>query len=519
MRTRIFSSSPWTLAIAWRQTGHAAEAERWLTRAQQILGADRQGQSQAAAWLAAAKPPSAADARTVTIEPHLKALLLVAVMTWHPETRRELAPLRPASSTSSASSRIISCSAPRLRHPDHMNREEFDRLVRHVEEGVGRGLLPPLRRRAVWFALIGYAGLLAPLLVVVLVAAGFLAVMIWSDDPEARINCGIAGALVLGLGGWAALRSLLVRLRPPVGRVLAARRRACCCLPNSTSCERSCARRRFTRYCSRRSSTPPWSSRRALACSAGRAITCCWGCPCSTDFSRRRSAPCSPMSLRTSRASMAAFLTGSTASVARGRSCSGRWSACAPSGAFSLRPLLVKFVDWFWPRFNAHAFVLSRANESRGRRTGRARGWGTASRLRAHPLANPVAPARAKTLAGPVAAGPRPTRPCPATCLSGCGTGFAPARTRRMAPGGRTRHSGLSPPTVIPTPVSKERLQARCQLTAVPAMQRRRAAAPSAAESIFSARASRISGATCSRTGGRNAGRAGGNSTRGLRRC
>jgi hypothetical protein len=28
-----------------------------------------------------------------------------------------------------------------------------------------------------------------------------------------------------------------------------------------------------------------------------------------------------------------------------------------------LRPLLVKFVDWFWPRFNAHAFVLSRWNE------------------------------------------------------------------------------------------------------------------------------------------------------------
>lgn len=32
-------------------------------------------------------------------------------------------------------------------------------------------------------------------------------------------------------------------------------------------------------------------------------------------------------------------------------------------GAISLRPLLLKFIDWFWPRFNAHAFVLSRANE------------------------------------------------------------------------------------------------------------------------------------------------------------
>jgi hypothetical protein len=32
-------------------------------------------------------------------------------------------------------------------------------------------------------------------------------------------------------------------------------------------------------------------------------------------------------------------------------------------GAVSLRPLITKFVRWFWPRFNAHAFVLSRAFE------------------------------------------------------------------------------------------------------------------------------------------------------------
>ena len=33
------------------------------------------------------------------------------------------------------------------------------------------------------------------------------------------------------------------------------------------------------------------------------------------------------------------------------------------AGRVSFRPVLSKFVDWFWPRFNAHAFVLSRANE------------------------------------------------------------------------------------------------------------------------------------------------------------
>jgi len=30
---------------------------------------------------------------------------------------------------------------------------------------------------------------------------------------------------------------------------------------------------------------------------------------------------------------------------------------------FSFRPLILKFIRWFWPRFNAYAFVLSRSNE------------------------------------------------------------------------------------------------------------------------------------------------------------
>src|SRR6185295_17638698 len=32
-------------------------------------------------------------------------------------------------------------------------------------------------------------------------------------------------------------------------------------------------------------------------------------------------------------------------------------------GEFSSRELIRKYVNWFWPYFNAHAFVLSRANE------------------------------------------------------------------------------------------------------------------------------------------------------------
>src|SRR5439155_20507660 len=40
------------------------------------------------------------------------------------------------------------------------------------------------------------------------------------------------------------------------------------------------------------------------------------------------------------------------------------------AGEVSLRPLLNRYVDWFWPRFNTHAFVLSRANEFTADRLG-----------------------------------------------------------------------------------------------------------------------------------------------------
>ena len=50
-----------------------------------------------------------------------------------------------------------------------MSREEFDVLVHEVESGVGRDARR-LRRHVLWLAVIGYAGLLAGLIVVVGIA-------------------------------------------------------------------------------------------------------------------------------------------------------------------------------------------------------------------------------------------------------------------------------------------------------------------------------------------------------------
>src|SRR5258708_7856683 len=96
-----------------------------------------------------------------------------------------------------------------------MTREEFDRLVQQVEAGVGKRPAA-LRWRVACLAALGYSALLAGLLLVVLIAAGFFTAMFWADI-EGKMVCGMAGVIVLFGGGWAVLKALLVRLPPPEG--------------------------------------------------------------------------------------------------------------------------------------------------------------------------------------------------------------------------------------------------------------------------------------------------------------
>src|SRR2546423_4861604 len=97
-----------------------------------------------------------------------------------------------------------------------MTREEFDVLVRRVEEGVGRHP-DSLRIRLAWLALAGYFGLLAWLAAVVALAVPFFVGAFFADLTGA-IFLGTFGAMVLLGGGWAVVRVLWVRLPPPQGR-------------------------------------------------------------------------------------------------------------------------------------------------------------------------------------------------------------------------------------------------------------------------------------------------------------
>src|SRR5882724_8099266 len=99
-----------------------------------------------------------------------------------------------------------------------MTREEFDQLVREVEAGPGREPRA-LRRRVFWLALLGYAGLLTPLALVLLFSLALIIPgILW---PQAALIVSLLGAVVLALGGWAAGRGLWIALPPPEGRPVA----------------------------------------------------------------------------------------------------------------------------------------------------------------------------------------------------------------------------------------------------------------------------------------------------------
>jgi Zn-dependent protease with chaperone function len=239
-------------------------------------------------------------------------------------------------------------------------REEFDSLVRRVEREF-EGRPGPLRRRVVALALFGFAGLLAWLAVVALISGAFFALMGWVDR-DGKIACAVLGTLFLIGGGYAALRALLVRVPKPKGRAVT----------------RAEAPELFALLDDLRSQLRSAGFHEVLiepVCNAAviqvpRLGVFGWqrnylllGLPLLDGFSAEE---------------MRAVIAHEFAHLSRDHGRLSHWlyrlrrsweevfeqlSSPRPAGEISLRPVIQKFIDWFWPRFNAHAFVLSRSNE------------------------------------------------------------------------------------------------------------------------------------------------------------
>ena len=241
-----------------------------------------------------------------------------------------------------------------------MTREQFDILVREVEGGIGRRPAA-LRWRVAWLAMLGYAFLLTGLFMVVVLAAGFFTVMFWADFPG-KIVCGGAGVVILFGGGWAVLRALLIRVPPPEG-VPITRADApplFALLDDLRARLRSVPFHHVRLIPVHNAAVVQVPRLGLLGWSANYLLV---GLPLLDGHSPNE---------------VHAILAHEFAHLSRQHGRFSHWiyrlrrswetifeqiSRPQIRGQVSLRPLMVRCIDFFWPRFNAHAFVFSRANE------------------------------------------------------------------------------------------------------------------------------------------------------------
>ena len=242
-----------------------------------------------------------------------------------------------------------------------MTNEQFDALVNRIEARYG------LRRRALllrtaWWLLVGYAGYLCWLLAVVVVAGLFLAGAVAADSFAGLVLLAL-GALLLTVGGLQVFLFLWVTLPAPQGRKLTTAE-----FPDLFDCvarvRRGCGAARVHQIVA----TIDFNAGVAEAPRLG-----VFGWP------RRSLMLGLPLLETLSAAEFESVLAHEFAhlSARHGRFTNWiyrlrrTWEAVfrpmqAPpksSTERQLRRVLGWFLNWYWPRFNAHAFVLSRSNE------------------------------------------------------------------------------------------------------------------------------------------------------------
>ncbi|MDB6064612.1 MAG: htpX 1 [Pedosphaera sp.] len=240
-----------------------------------------------------------------------------------------------------------------------MTHAEFDKLVQGVEAGVGRDARA-LYRRVLGLAAVGYASLMLPLACVVLVGAAFIVPgILWPRD--AIISIGF-GALVLALGGWAAGKMLWVKLPPPKGREVF-RHEAPVLFATLDDLRHKLRSTPFDRVIILPDCNAFVAPRPRLGAFGWNQNNLLLGLPLMEGLSKGE---------------LTAVLAHECAHLSKQHHRSGQWvyrlrrswqqvfesmARRRVHGEISFRPLIQKFIGWFWPRFNAHAFVLSRVHE------------------------------------------------------------------------------------------------------------------------------------------------------------
>lgn len=241
-----------------------------------------------------------------------------------------------------------------------MTHEEFDRFVAQIEREF-QGRPTALRSRVLLWALLGYGGLLLAFLVLFAVAGLFVA-LTQGGGIEARVVAGAAAVLILLGGGWMTLRAVCVRLPPPEGEEL----------------KREDLPRLFEVLDDLRSRMNSAGFDRVLLvgdCNAAVVQVPRLGL---FGWSRNFLLIGLPLCEGVSAPELTAVLAHEFAHLSREHGRMSHWlyrlrrswdelhRSLAESSQGRLNrahPLTFKFFQWFWPRFNAYAFVLSRINE------------------------------------------------------------------------------------------------------------------------------------------------------------
>lgn len=241
-----------------------------------------------------------------------------------------------------------------------MTHEEFDRLVAQVENRF-RGRPAALRYRVLLWALLGYGGLLLSFLIILAVAA-LLVGYTYREDLVGRVMGGLVALLILLGGGWMTLRALCLRLPEPEGEEL---KRAE--LPGLFDL--------LDRLQSQMNSVGFDRVLLVGDCNAAVVQSPRLGL---LGWPRNFLLIGLPLCEGVSAAELRAVLAHEFAHLSREDGRLSHWlyrlrrswdelhrqlSENRNLGFGRRRSVTYWFFDWFWPRFNAHAFVLSRINE------------------------------------------------------------------------------------------------------------------------------------------------------------
>jgi len=240
-----------------------------------------------------------------------------------------------------------------------LTREQFDELVRDVEQRFAQRPAA-LRRRLAGLVAVGYAGLLAGLLGAMVLATLFFAAMFYAD-MEGKILLAIVGTIILLVGSLGTLCVLFVRLPAPEGRKI-------------TRSEAPALNAWLDELTTVLRSAPFHEVLATPSCNASVVQVPRLGV---FGWPRNYLLLGLPLMEQLSPDEFRAVLAHEFAHLSREHGRFSRWiyrlrltwerifeEMSRPTQAgISFRPLIIRFVDWFWPRFNAHAFVLSRLNE------------------------------------------------------------------------------------------------------------------------------------------------------------